>query len=156
MMRKPIIVLILLILLSSCSKDNETLPGINIPLNEMNRHVELDTLQIGGRSIKNNKPFILDLKNISDQVIIFAGDYGVKLFIKKGEEWVEVENRMHYPENEVLLPLASKFPPGRDTGIVPYIPELKQPIMLRVVVVGYPENNPNKIVGSYIDLSLNP
>lgn len=145
-----------IIIVTSCSGKHETLPGTDIPLSDMNQQVEILPDTGGNPSAKNNDVIVVDVQNISSQRIIFPGDYGVKLFYKTDDEWVDVENRMLSPEHEMVLPLATEFPPGGAFGVIPYIPELSQPVTLRIAVIGHLENNVQETVGAYVDIPLEP
>jgi hypothetical protein len=40
--------------------------------------------------------------------------------------------------------------------LIPYIPDLKKPVAIRVIVIGHVENAPTELVGAYIDVQLFP
>lgn len=151
-----IIFIFLMILCFGCSGKNESLPDIDIPLSEMNHDIEL-VPDPGGSTIPKNDDFYgFQVRNLSDQVIVFQGDYGIKLYIKKEGKWEKIENRLHYPDGEVILPLTKDFPLGQYVTIIPYILDLNQKVTLRTVVIGHLENKPNQSIGAYTDIILNP
>jgi hypothetical protein len=151
-----ILVFNFLFLLTSCSAKAETLPGTDILLSDMNQDIELLPNPGDELTPKNQDVLILKIRNLSPQEITFPGDYGVKLFYKKADDWIEVENQMRSPEREVILPLANDFPGGAAIAILPCIPDMSQPITLRVAVIGHPENNAQENIGAYVDVLLDP
>lgn len=104
----------------------------------------------------NKELFGFQVQNLSDKRIVFSGDYGVMLFRKQSNTWENVQNQLNYPKKEVLLPLAEEFPPGVGFFVIPDIADLNEKIILRVVVIGHFENKPNRSVGAYADIILNP
>jgi hypothetical protein len=102
------------------------LPGIPIPLAKMNQDIQLVSNPGGGDLLKNDNMYSIQIKNLSENPIVFQNDYGVKLYVNKGEEWKEVENKMESSAGEVILPLAKKWPSGIIFAILPYIPNLSE------------------------------
>lgn len=148
--------LALLIIGCSCSAQYDTLPGITIPLSEMNQEIQLIPNPGGDEILKNDTGYDIQIKNLSDHRIIFPGDYGLKLFTEKNKKWSEVDNTLTSSDSEIILPLTKEFPPGRVVSFIPHIINLKEKITLRIVVVGHDENASSRTISAYIDLPLSP
>lgn len=144
----------------SCSDNTKvtsfSMPGIEIPLKDMNNQIQFVNPPVLGNSYKNNNLLFLDITNRSDKSIIFSGDYGVKIFILKDGDWVPVKNNFHYGNQEEILPVKTSYPFGLPITLLPFIPELKENVTIRVVVTGHIENSPDKMIGAYIDIPLKP
>jgi hypothetical protein len=152
--------ILLLLLFTSCNgkSDNMSadLPGITIPLTEMNTEFVIEDLPIIANSHENGKDLALVLRNRSDKTIIFPIDYGMKIFTFRHNAWDSVSNGFLYTGGEKLLPTSEAFPPGLMATAYPYIPGLLESTGIRIVMVGYIEGSVEQKVGAYIDISLLP
>lgn len=151
-----ILFILLVVFVYGCSSNGDTLPDIDIPFSEMNKELELVPNPGGGLIARNNEYYDFQIKNLADHTIIFPNDYGVKLYTKQENEWCLIENGFTYPEGNKVLPLANEFPPGLVVAILPYVFDMDQEEIIRVVIIGYPENSSDQSVGAYYDLTLNP
>ena len=149
----------LILLLNSCSQVEQTkMPGINVPLDEMNKDLVVVIPQRSGR-LEINNMITLAFENHSKTHIILPPNYGVHIFQNINEKWQIVENRFTYPPGEIHV-----FPiDDRSTDLVTFIfPVVSsdQPVKMRVVVEGnyYDETNgkKGKLVGAYTDFTLEP
>jgi hypothetical protein len=158
--KKYIVLFMLLFLCVSCSAGkvsaSDDLPEITIPVEKMNIAFVIKEDPPGYNSHENGKRFELVARNLSDKTIIFAEDYGLKIFVFQNQTWNLVNNKFLYTGGEKILPTAKAFPPGLVVLAYPYIPDLTEPTKIRIVVMGHDENSNTDIVGAYIDITLLP
>jgi hypothetical protein len=156
------IILIALLLMGftiSCSakKDNsKDLPGIAIPIEEMNTAFVIVDEPVIVNSHKNGEHLTLVLRNLSDKTIIFPSNYDLSIFVFQDQVWKSVQNGFLYTGGEKVLPTSDVFPPGLVAIAYPYIPELSAPVTIRIVMIGHYENADNDNVGAYLDIPLLP
>lgn len=150
--------IVLSLLIASCGLKNSSndLPGVNVPVDNMN--TEFILIDPGtGNSYRNGEMLFLGIKNKSDHSIIFPQDYGIKIFVHQGNDWEPVENIMQYPEGETQLSSTKNDPLSfTTTGIVPMIPNMKNSETIRVVMVGHPENDEKNQEGAFVDIKISP
>jgi hypothetical protein len=91
--------------------------------------------------------------NEASEPILFADDYGVRLFRRESGQWTEIANNMHYTAGDKTLLPKDQEPLGGI--IVPIFPGVleDQPVTVRAVVIG---QLGNEQVAAYIDLTLQP
>lgn len=142
---------------SGCSLNTEKLPGIDIPISDMNHEMQLIPNPGGGNKVPRNKSsYLFQIKNLSTEVIVFSGDFGKKLFMKKGKNWVEVEDMLDSPDVVMQLLIDKEDHSGQVFGIMPFIDQLDHSVTLRVVIVGHLTDQSGRLVGAYTDITLNP
>jgi hypothetical protein len=152
-----IVATLLMILMVACAAIVENnFPEIDIPMAEMNKAFVIEEPPVMANSHKNNELLALQLRNKSDTGIIIPNDDGSKIFRKDGQSWIPVENNIGYPSGEETLLTSKEFPPGLIPVLIPYIPGMKQPEIIRVVFNGHNDNLEAKSVGAYIELTLLP
>jgi hypothetical protein len=151
---------VLLFFSASCNANNNRkpndLPGMTIPLEEMNTAFVIEDLPLLGNSHKNGEYFELAVRNLSDKTIVLPNDYGLSIFAFQDQIWNLVNNRNNYADSENLLLTSDAFPPGLAVVAYPYIPSLLEPTKLRIVMIGHNENSVTEVVGAYIDIILLP
>jgi hypothetical protein len=142
----------------SCTKQSDSsFQGIDLPIDEMNKIFRIEDPPAAVNNYKNTEIQILQIKNLSDKPIIFPGDFGIKIFQKKDDSWIPVENLMQYPgRDNNILPINSEFPAGLVVTVNPFIPNLQEPATIRIFLLGYIDSSSNKSVGSYIDMVVSP
>ncbi len=135
-----------------------TMPGIEIPIEDYNSKISIIPFPGLENSNRNGDSMTFLVINPSNQSYVFPFDYGIKIFQKKGANWEAVENHFSYGGEELQFILApqKESPTGMLIGLVPYIPDLQELTNIRVVVVGHIEDDPNQLVGAYIDVALKP
>lgn len=146
----------MVLMLAGCSTSHETLPGIDLPAEEMNQDIRLIANPGGGCTFKNDEYLDFQIENLTDTPIIFSGDYGVKIFTQKDTDWVEVENARGYPSTEYWLLPPKDDPFGQVVVITPSFLEIQEPTTIRVVVIGHREEDPDYLVGAYSDVTIYP
>jgi hypothetical protein len=152
---------IFLISLAACQGDTqklERMPGIDLPLQEMNKDLhlksptEINTFQMG------DVVWLL-LFNTSDLPAVFPGDYGVHIFRLNDDHWDQVEELTDFWDSDNWV-LAN----GSETRLseaVSFYPAVfdTEPTKIRIIVLGnFVKNNGKlgKVTGAYVDVTLNP
>jgi hypothetical protein len=154
---KKYIFVILIVLLTGCSLQNlskvDTLPGVSIPINEMNKKILLHEAVGMMDAYKVSGLLFLDLENLSNNPISLPPDYGSKIFIKTEKGWQLLNNNFSYSNMPIVLPTKEQYPPGLSVVVWPVLPETDDPTVLRIVVIGEIADS-NEIVGAYLDIVL--
>jgi hypothetical protein len=82
----------------------------------------------------------------------------VRIFKKSTSDWEPVKNNIDYNNFNTLVPIKGGNIPGTNIiDIYPALDGLTSPVILRIVVIGTPENLPdvtNTI--SSVDITVNP
>jgi len=156
-----IIVFLSLIVSAGCQrKTNEELPGIDLPLSEMNAGVKLLVPEIENNISGSPFTYIL-INNTSDKEYRLNKQSGIFIFEYVNKEWVPIRNLMDYGYGvEVIIyPENSGFNSKDSTVIVPEVTTKEENILLRVVCIGEyisPDGNTIKQAGAYKDFWLTP
>lgn len=156
-MNKKIIYVVMLILLTSCSlqrnKKEDYLPGVEIPISEMNTTIILDP-SLGMEDVfKSTGLLSLEVKNISDTPIRFSSNFGTVVFLLENNIWIQVQNSFGYPEGDIFLPSQKDYSSGILIHLLPELPEVKKPYLIRVIAIGVTDKQLKK-VGAYIDIRI--
>ncbi len=160
MNRAFLITFILIILsISACQKSGlEKMPGIDIPIQDMNKHLHL-TAPTEINSFKFGENVLFVLANTSDNSIFLSENYGVHIFIKKDNKWSPIENNFEYPSGEKeILPRQNQQFRDEVFAIHPMVNDDKS-VTLRVVVVGNSQKGgliTSQNVAAYTDVILKP
>jgi hypothetical protein len=153
------LLLVALLIFTSCSNtaqdSSETLPGINIPADRFNTAIKLVDAPESLNSHKNGETLSLRIMNLSNATIVFPENYGIKLFTKKDEKWIEFPNNFYNAGGSFQLPTQASAPLGLIAGTMPYQADLASSITIRVVIIGQKANETEQ-VGAYIDVIINP
>jgi hypothetical protein len=144
----------------SCSlkseQDVEKLPGIDIPINEMNLKIALEPDPGMPQVHKNGETLGFLIRNRSSSTISFDQDFGIVIFKKQEGAWEPVENKWGYPEGENILPPAEEDPTGLGLFVFPDVGIIEQVINIRIVVVGHQKDRPTEQVAAYYDVQYEP
>jgi hypothetical protein len=105
---------------------------------------------------KNGSILSLEIKNTSDQAVLFAGDYDIQIFTKTEKGWVKVLNNNEYGSSSTWVPSGKPHPSSEFITLYPSIPFLSSSTTIRVVVIGRLRDTSGEQVGAYLDLPLNP
>jgi hypothetical protein len=128
------------------------LEGVEVPIEAMN--VELNLYvppEANTFTMSDNARIVAE--NMTSEPIAFAKDYGIHLYQEINGSWVPIENRLGYPEGDiVLLPKDQEFLGGRQIVLLPDVREA-EPTTIRIVVVGQTQN---RSVAGFVDITLNP
>ena len=96
----------------------------------------------------------VEITNASSHDIVFQNNYGILMFLKSNDGWVEVAEvpTTRLPEGEVLLsPKATKT-----TYIMPNLPRGASTYSLRIYVFGTTKGDKEFGVAAFTDLVLSP
>jgi hypothetical protein len=162
-MRKSNIVtmsIIIAFVIGACNwLTGERLPGIDIPLEELNNDLQLSAPpEISTFKIGDNLGLVL--VNSSATTVVLPQDYGVYIFQNVDGKWETIENRIDYPPGEKNI-LPKEGQPFRELIIIVHpIIYSDQPATVRIVVVGNRNNELGGVrkeqVGAFIDVTLKP
>lgn len=145
-----------MVFLSSCinAKLIETLlPGIDIPVENMNKEMILKTSSISEQAYLSTSIIYLLAINESDSPISINESTGIKLYHEESGKWAQFTNELNYPENEIILNRKTISPLGIDIAVLPDYCLLKRKDSLRIVLIGKQEST-NKDIGAFIDVDL--
>lgn len=137
-------------------QDVEKLPGVDIPLQEMNSKILLEPNPGMPQVHKNGDTLVFLIRNLSSSTISFDQDFGVKIFQKEGTTWKTVENNWGYPEGENILPTTAVSRTGLALFVFPDLGDLKDSTNVRIIAIGHVKDKPDEQVGAYIDVLYNP
>jgi len=150
------------IMLTGCSNNAKTdelqgFPDIGIAVKNLNQHLKIITPSVVP-SFRKVDWIDLKLENLSQSPILIDLGNGIKIFKKTPTGWEPVQNNINNNNTNSLIPVKGGDQPGfRIADIYPNLRNLSTPIILRVVVIGKPDNLPdvtNTI--SYVDITVNP
>jgi len=162
---KRIVISIITIVLASCSFATNVAEQSSIPTPDIGTDVQVGKfLEVmapnGWNSFKTDEAVALDIWNISESQIISGPDFGARIFVRAGEEWIEVKNKERYQYHLITLDPTEKYDPLKAAATIvrPDLPDYSITTDIRIFVVGNLLENGKeaKIVASYIDLRLNP
>jgi hypothetical protein len=152
-------------MLSSCGSTNDAAVPFTIPMSEIGADLQENKyLQIiapeGWNSFKTGESISLMARNVSENQIAFAPDFGARIFIRTDKEWVEVGNKITYKNDPSTLDPSDDWYVDKTISPIvdPVLPDNSVPCDIRIFIIGdLMENGKmSKKVGSYIDLRLNP
>lgn len=153
---KIITVLSVVCFLVSCSSTTaESIPGDDIPVENINTYMKLYDAPELMNSHKNGDTITLQIINLSKSTIRFPENYHAKVFKKENGKWSEVQNNFYNSGDNLFLPTKESYPLGVLVGFFP-ITFVSSPITIRVSIAGYLEENEEVRVGAYLDVPLNP
>jgi len=137
----------------------DRLPGIDIPLEEMNIILQLSAPpEINTFKIGDN--LCLVLVNSSDTTVILPQDYGVYIFQNVEGKWESIENQIDYPPGEKNIYPREDQPFREAIIFVHPIINSDQPVTVRIVMVGNRNNEfggaKEEQVGAFLDVTLKP
>jgi len=148
-----------------------------ISIKNVNQVIQLRPFH-GNENVFNEGRIELLLANVSDQLVKFPADYGIRLFVYDQEinQWKEIPNQTEYeivvPEGQTLIennyvdsqgriklhPFGSPFekPETSPIGAVPSLDGIKRPITLRLLVEGVVEEKESveEKVAAYYDVYI--
>lgn len=162
-MKKRIIYFLLLfsvLILSACTAKSTSaagnMPGIDIPMAELNTKVVMLNYPDNPSTYRNGDILNFQIKNRTTNTIVFDQNYGAKIFLRDGIGWKIIENRMGYPDGGNLLPTNETYPPGLNIFVIPDVGDLQSNAIVRIVIIGHVKDNPPEQVGAYIDVQYTP
>ena len=157
-MRRAILLIISFnLLMTACvsHRTDEYMPDVDMSLSEMNKNVSLSAPP-DLNTLKTCDLIFVDVKINSGAKIIFAPDFGAKLFRADDDIWIELEDSMERQNNQVVLPSNSNFASNLAV-FAPVFSTYSEPQNIRIIVTGHIFRHGEKTdesVGAFIDLSL--
>jgi hypothetical protein len=166
MKQKNIFWLLLLIIMiflgTGCSYAGEStglqdFPDIGIPVKDLNQHLKINTPAVVP-SFREEDRIVLVIENLTQSAIMIEPDQDVKIFKKSTSGWEPVSNEFNYNQAQWLVSVkGGDVPAIVPFGIYPGLYNLSEPTLLRVIVIGKPENLPKVAQTiSYVDITVNP
>lgn len=139
------------------------LPDIGITIDEINTRIAIRAPD-GINSFRTNSVVYLEIKLISSSSkdeVAFNSDFGARLFIVQGGQWVEIKNSAIYVAGNGYLFLSPGGGPMQSyvSGVKPDLPNVNSTIIVRMVITGYIVKNAqvtDEKTGAYVDVKLNP
>jgi hypothetical protein len=157
--KENIVVNVVLVLIAfsliSCSGTAETIPNENIPAENINTYIKLYDAPELMNSHKNGDLLTLQIINLSKSIIVFPENYHAKIFKKESGKWLEVQNNAHNSGDKFFLPTKDSYPLGDLVDFSP-VTIASSPIVIRVSIDGYIEDNKEVRVGAYLDIEVIP
>lgn len=155
--RKSTLIFLSCFLVASCIKteQNFELPGIDVQLKNWNTSFVLVDDPMLSNSYRNGKDLTLRVKNLSTHSIVFQENFGVKVYYSDGQNWKIIQNNS-YNSGFLFLPTEKSSPLGLLVTVLPYVANLSSPIVIKIVILGYEENNNQELLGAYYDTTLIP
>lgn len=146
--------------MNSCQKtsgkNDEIMSGVDVPAKEFNQKMYLLSFPGMPETHKNGEMLAFLLKNKSNETIILNHDFGSLVFIKQGNDWKQVENKMGYPESKIILPTYANDPTGLVFIVMPNVGDLQGETTVRIIAIGNVKEKPTEQVGAYIDVQYKP
>lgn len=130
--------------------------GLEVPLKDMNTGICLQNDPGLENTYKNRRLLTFWVDNCSEKVIVFPGDFGIKIYYLEDDQWKQAKNGLANPTNEIYIKPCKEQWPRQVAASIPYIPDLKEPTKIRVVVIGHVKDRPEEKIGAYVDIELLP
>lgn len=96
------------------------------------------------------------INNLSDEIIVFPNDFGIKIHVKKDSDWIPVENLDGYTEGDNLLPPRYVSPTGLSFFVTPKVSPVETTILVRISIKGYVKGKTAEKITGYIDVQYSP
>ena len=150
-------VLLGFVLISSCTPSETNSP---IPTDEeyVNRQILIRAPDYANKF--DTRDFImLELKYNTTNEIVFPNNYGLKIFEKTADGWVEIKEQPteRVPPGDIIFSPLKEMPAVPVVMVFPDLPDLGQKYSLRIYVIGQMSSNGQTIeVVAFTDIVLNP
>lgn len=134
-------------------KQNIT-PEVHEDIEELNTKITLRE-SLGMKDIYDATGVIsLDLKNNSDDTVLFPSNFGAKIYVQIDSKWEEVENVFGYSNQDIVLPTREQYAPGLVVTVAPKLSQTTvRPVVLRITVEGALKDSGQK-VGADIKVTI--
>jgi hypothetical protein len=139
--------------LSSCASQPEEL--ISIEKEDLNNQVLLRAPTYAN-SFKPDHPIILEVKNATNQVIIFPRNFNLHIFSYEQNKWVQIEEQdvVRLPNEDIALSPSTKI--IQALSVFPKYPNSTKSYRLRIYVIGNLNDENKKTVAAYIEVKVKP
>lgn len=167
-----LLILFVVVVLLSCSPSlphDEPDLGMDIDMSQLNTILKV-TVPKSANSYKLGTPLVLEIVNLSDQVLEFRMD-DVQIFRIENDHWQKVSYKKALIVNDLIMEpdevnsatSLTLEPNGVFPGykrLIPVLPDLQsdKSVLLRIFVFTniMKSGNPPQITGSFVDVSLVP
>ena len=134
------------------------MPEVGLPTEAIDAQIRVWAPE-GLNTFKINQPIGLAVEVLGSEQVIFARDFGNRMFQYANEEWREVENvPTDWGEGSFLLSPSNGDPmEWQETEVFPWFGETDSPILLRLFVIGHVYRQgatTDDAVGAYVDVIL--
>lgn len=160
-----LIVCLIALCVSSCntnvsktSSSTETTPDIGITTKGA-EYLQI-SIPTGWNTFKTADPISLMLINVSNNQIVSREDFHCRIFVFDQGKWIEVNNKIVYAGNQIVLEPNKEIDPAKITGLIiqPDLADLSKPYQVRVFLFGSMANadkTQQEIIDN-IDVMLSP
>lgn len=159
-MRKLIVLIeatiIFVFICSSCTPRTE--PQIGVEEKYINQYFILRA-PIIENSFSFGSPIFLEVKNISEEKIIFPRDFNIVMFVQINDTWKEVPEKPieRIPDNDLILFPFSETRNILSFAVIPDLPISHERQKIRIYIIGKTDNGDNSIeIASFTDIILIP
>ncbi len=128
---------------------------------DMNNFVRIYPVDNGKIPFKYDSDISLIFENLSDRKLFFDTDSFVKLYVVRGNQWLEVRNKWTYSGDLLLFPMETPLLDNNSVKVRPVldnIPAIQDTEdVLRVVVIGEilrDDIRTGELVGAYVDVLI--
>ncbi len=140
---------------ASIQQVSDDMPNMGVKAENWNTSIKLVDDPALLNSYKNGDTLFLRVENLSNTSIVFPDDFGIKIVTKEGQSWTSIPNNFYYTGQEIL-PTKASYPLGLIVNALPYVSNLTMSLNIRIIIIGYPEDNHKELLGAYLDTTLNP
>lgn len=145
------------LLISSC-----TTPKLNDPIQTEGEYVNRQ-IQIRAPAYANKfntrDVVILELRYNSTNEIVFHDDYGLRIFEKVGDGWIEIKQKPtdRVPSGDIILSPRKEISAVQVVMLFPDLPDLERKYLVRIYVIGQMNSDGGKVeVVAFTDIVLQP
>lgn len=147
---------ILSLVLISCSPTEENL--VNIDPSYMNQQILLKKAGVLN-TFKIDDPIFLELYYNTNNVIVFPNNYGLKIYYKADNEWIEVAEKptQRFPDGEVIFSPEKQMAFAESVVVAPSLLDKTRKYYLRIYVIGNMKVDADTVqVSAFTDIELVP
>jgi hypothetical protein len=150
-------VLLCLVLTSSCTPSE-----VGSPIPENEKYVNQQILLRAPTSINTfgtRDVVVLELKYNSTNEIVFPNNYGLRIFEKTADGWMEIKEipTETFPPDDIILSPLKEMPAVQSVMFFPDLPDLERKYSLRIYAIGQMSSNGQTIeVMAFTDIVLRP
>jgi len=161
-MNKQTIALISVVLFGSLLLSSCIAPELGNPIQIAEEYVNQQILiraPAYANKFSTRDVVILELKYNSPNEIVFPNNYGLRIFEKTTDGWVEVKEKLtdRIPPGDIILSPTKELPVVQVVMLFPDLPDLGRKYSLRIYVVGQMNSNGKEIeIAAFVDIVLQP
>lgn len=154
------LLLVAIPVISSCqvlhAGNTQPFPGAQLAAGNVNSQIVLLDSPELLNSHRNGDVLSLVLMNLSNQDVVFADNFGVRVTRPASVGGNDIQNSFYNAGAPFVLPPKRDYPLGQQLSVIPFIPDLTQPDQVRVAVLGHMDSMEGQEVAAYIDITILP